>query len=515
MLSNSERQKKLPDWLELDGHRRGRGLKRWRRRLTWYTFGLCTVLAVVAVFLPRTSKLAQAGPVSPAHTQINDCAACHTEPLTTATRFLPWKNHVKAVPNSACAECHKDIGDHHPQAVQSVQACAGCHREHQGQRLAQVANAYCLECHNNLKSHHTKPDLCQFQDVTGYPSGHPDMALWRGSDPLFPNSQDQRSHLKFNHKIHVAEHGLPTRGESKEALEARQRLRDKGAVLFDNDRFVRLDCTFCHAPDSAGRYMQPVTYQRHCADCHPLWVRLEEKQFPQEEPDVPEGQRLIDLVRQFNRVPAPHVRSSEVRNALAGRLIDLVRLKPLQPAPPPEARRGPLPFFDDPRAQQRWELLRPDLKRAENVLFVLAEQRNLERGAFGDLGPEGRRGECVHCHVETAESSQKRQRGEDVPPEYGLSSWRVRPDGSRSAEHWFSDARFDHRSHATVGCGRCHAAATSEKSSDVLLPKMETCAQCHNTQVGVRNDCVGCHQYHPRGGTASHSRRCIEEHLKK
>src|SRR5947208_16561152 len=103
MLSESERQKNLPGWLELDGHRRPGGLKRWRRRLTWGTLFLCAAGAAAAWFVPRSSKLVQAAPVSSAHANFNDdCARCHTEPLATATRFAPWNSHVKAVPNDAC-----------------------------------------------------------------------------------------------------------------------------------------------------------------------------------------------------------------------------------------------------------------------------------------------------------------------------------------------------------------------------------------------------------------------------
>jgi hypothetical protein len=495
MLSSSDRQKNLSSWLELDAHNRPRGLKLWRRRLTWWTLGVTALVVFGAFFVPRASKLAQAAPVTPPHAHFNDdCARCHTEPLTTAERFLPWKAHVKAVPNSACSDCHKDVGDHHPaQSAGGPQACARCHREHQGKRLTEVGNEFCVDCHKNLKAHHTSPENCGLQDVEGFPKGHPATALWRGSDPRFPGSRDELSKLHFNHKVHVRDKGVLTRRDAV----SRQRLAEKGAVLLDDGLSARLDCTFCHAADSAGRYMQPVTYERNCADCHPLWVRVEEQQFRNADP------RLLDLVRQFNREPAPHRRPMEVRNALAGRLIDLIQEKPLRRTPEEPPPRGPLRVLDDPVAQKRWELVKPEEKKAEDVLFVRDQGRRAEQWQFD--GPAG----CAYCHVE-----QTREKDSGLPV-YGPSSWRLRPDHPPPPERWFPKARFDHKSHTFVSCGQCHGAAASEKTSDLLLPTIETCAECHNQKVGVRSDCIGCHQYHPRGSPTSQPPRTINEYLRK
>jgi hypothetical protein len=59
---------------------------------------------------------------------------------------------------------------------------------------------------------------------------------------------------------------------------------------------------------------------------------------------------------------------------------------------------------------------------------------------------------------------------------------------------WESDLIFSHKQHAEdVGaeCDACHAAAyTSVSGTDDLLPPMETCYDCHDTEMA----CTGCHQ---------------------
>lgn len=55
---------------------------------------------------------------------------------------------------------------------------------------------------------------------------------------------------------------------------------------------------------------------------------------------------------------------------------------------------------------------------------------------------------------------------------------------------------FDHKKHVKefgLDCSHCHAAAESEKSSDLLLPKEAICLGCHNGQVAPK-ECAVCHR---------------------
>src|SRR4051812_19339779 len=124
--------KNLSEWIELDYFRRSRFLGWLRRRATWVTFGVSVLLVSVALLLPWTSKLYQAGPVSASHAMFNDnCAVCHTENLQTLRRFWPGNASVRAVPDQACTRCHD--GPLHNAEQVSTPHCAGCHREHRGQ----------------------------------------------------------------------------------------------------------------------------------------------------------------------------------------------------------------------------------------------------------------------------------------------------------------------------------------------------------------------------------------------
>jgi predicted CXXCH cytochrome family protein len=65
-------------------------------------------------------------------------------------------------------------------------------------------------------------------------------------------------------------------------------------------------------------------------------------------------------------------------------------------------------------------------------------------------------------------------------------------------------AAFDHSPHLMVTCTSCHAAESSTRTSNVLLPSAAICASCHGgarrallretTQAESR--CFECHRYH-------------------
>jgi predicted CXXCH cytochrome family protein len=50
-----------------------------------------------------------------------------------------------------------------------------------------------------------------------------------------------------------------------------------------------------------------------------------------------------------------------------------------------------------------------------------------------------------------------------------------------------------------VECDVCHEARVSEVSSDVLLPKIDVCTQCHageSARNKVPSTCITCHIFH-------------------
>jgi predicted CXXCH cytochrome family protein len=61
-------------------------------------------------------------------------------------------------------------------------------------------------------------------------------------------------------------------------------------------------------------------------------------------------------------------------------------------------------------------------------------------------------------------------------------------------------ARFEHSAHETSKCTDCHAAPDSKKASDVLMPAIAVCRDCHMGAEKVTNkvasDCGTCHGFH-------------------
>ena len=69
---------------------------------------------------------------------------------------------------------------------------------------------------------------------------------------------------------------------------------------------------------------------------------------------------------------------------------------------------------------------------------------------------------------------------------------------------YFAHGWFNHADHKQEKCASCHAAKTSRNSSDLLLPGISKCRDCHlgeNSQKAkVPSGCAMCHSYHPMEG---------------
>jgi hypothetical protein len=176
--------------------------------------------------------------------------------------------------------------------------------------------------------------------------------------------------------------------------------------------------------------------------------------------------------RRFAEEPVPHPALGEtperVRSALRERLTRFVQANRefLGPQAAGEAGR-PVPGSRraEPVTPEQYAWVNEQLGQAERLLF------------------DGRGG-CQHCHQEKG-AADARPNG---LPEYRPSALRDR---------WFDHAVFSHDSHRMLDCLQCHAgAAASASADDVLLPRIETCRECHATPAGARADCVECHVYH-------------------
>jgi hypothetical protein len=199
---------------------------------------------------------------------------------------------------------------------------------------------------------------------------------------------------------------------------------------------VQLKCVECHAPAENG-YMAPVTYEKHCASCHGLQFdeRFSEA-APHKKPEI-----VIDFVtKQFTAYIAKH--PDEVHMA--------------DPA--------------DPR------IMRPPRPPARDAAEWIARRVSDSETLFW-------RKSCVECHV-----LNMTQAALPVVQEAAIAS------------RWMNNALFDHRSHQMLNCLECHGrAARSDKTSDVLLPGIDTCRSCHRASADSASAaCYECHLYHDR-----------------
>ena len=77
--------------------------------------------------------------------------------------------------------------------------------------------------------------------------------------------------------------------------------------------------------------------------------------------------------------------------------------------------------------------------------------------------------------------------------------WTVQPVALTAK--WLPKAAFDHQAHRPFACESCHeAAAASKVATDVLIPGIKTCRECHGgaraRPPAVASDCVSCHSFH-------------------
>jgi hypothetical protein len=448
------------------------GVRRWFGHLSWLA-ALVATLVIVAWTLRDDERVYWARPVSSAHGMLqHDCRQCHVQAGAPLTRLVTLNDAHHSVRDQDCQQCHAQSSfDHSPRMHQEqVTGCVQCHREHSGrEQLAEVADRHCTSCHANLTTTEGHPHVAPSMDSF---AAHPEFFLWeplaseeaqaaRRADAESPvvweNDQwRDRTQLKFNHARHLITGGVltapPRPGEEAAHADLRQ-----------------LSCYDCHVPDAAGQYMQPVNYEQHCASCHKL-------EFS--------GKLAIGG-------ELPHTSPEIVFGLLRDRLMKHAEAHPTEVTTTDDEPRLPNKTPPEPpTSHDKWQWVESQLDRVNESIFT-----NVKQG-------------CAYCHTyQVTEPRTANDLGfEIVPPNL--------------PQRWLRGSRFDHQSHREVSCVRCHdpqfpertseghakyashTQLTSEDSRDILMPKLETCRQCHGAEAtlvpapGVRARCVDCHDYH-------------------
>ncbi|WP_439534768.1 cytochrome c3 family protein, partial [Polymorphobacter sp.] len=403
------------------------------------------------------------GPLSSAHAGLaNSCGACHQKAF-------------EATPDSACIACHKPsalpahaannrlaVARGSPQGLQRVAApfqhglgleagrCASCHKEHEGPSGALMVSArFCADCHDGLSGRLADTKLRNVRSWEEHPQFSPTLVTQTGGPaPLLERlsldeAPRERSGLIYPHELHLS------RTNSVANMVRQQGLPGQDGAL---------GCRYCHVPDSDGVRFKPIGMEANCSACHDLAFARDGgvlRTLPHGKPD-----QVAGIIRDFylsqSLSPRPGV----------------VRLSPDRKRP---GVAEPLGRFSPAEARQQADA-------AINRIF-------------------DKQGLCADCH--------------ETSPTTGADGTRWTVAKVKLTNHYLPKGLFPHKRHdsyngktADAACLACHTgASTSRAATDVLLPKVAQCRDCHgsgNARTAVAASCDTCHGYHgPGSGTAA------------
>ncbi|HEV2867139.1 MAG TPA: cytochrome c3 family protein [Allosphingosinicella sp.] len=408
----------------------------------------------------HADRLWLSGSLSQGHAALgNNCRACHVDPFVS-------------VRDQACTACHTQVHDH-ADVRRMMQArpnlsgwqrfqmrigetlgldpgrCVDCHTEHEGpQQIPAPAQQFCTDCHSDLNGR--LPDT-RLADAGDFEDLHPEfqpsvLVRWDNDQPRVQRvslAQHPRemSNLKFPHALHLNASG----GVAQMAR------RLSSTYGFGQ----QLQCADCHVPTPDGTRFQPPDMEGDCGMCHSL-------AFEQ-----------IDGTIRTLRHGEPRQVVADIRSFYRAGLRQR----------PPElgtARSRPGDVNQIRAAVQSARARAAQGTRADQAV----------RQVFSPGGA------CYDCH-------------QVVPAPGGSLAYGIRPVAFPI--RYMLHGWFDHRAHQIVqrpgrpriegsqACLSCHRADASSDSSDLLIPNVASCRDCHGgetTSLPVESSCAMCHDYH-------------------
>lgn len=521
--------------IELEYFKHLHPFRRWKLILS-IVLPLLAGVWLIAYAARDDQRIYTSGPLSTAHAMFEtSCADCH-KPVGAANDpnaqkrafFLP-------VEDKTCLICH-DGPEHHPNQVlagkPSGPTCAECHIEHKGHtELARLADNICTQCHADLKTKDGKAPAFA-KNVTHFGTNHPEFSVNVRDDKgavVKRVSLDKRAEakdnaaIKLNHLLHL-----------KPGLQGMDKVQKPGVkgVTKSADGKPQLACGFCHQLDDSRKSMLPVSFAKHCADCHPLDVPNVDTPAPHDKPQIVHAFMRTSFIETYENCKAgtdPKIKQQCEDMGLAAAPAGGGGGKGEEA--PAEGGRG--------RGRLRGASLVPDFLRklialrGDDVVQVQArggrrggEEAEAPKEEGGGGGGGGRRGrlrggdeaeapaagggggggagaalawageqmganeklmfkqKCALCHVPTEATKDK------IPQQYVET---------RIPARWLPHSTFDHGAHRPIGCVECHAGAPqSKETTDVLLPQVKVCRDCHRDNGGARAGCVECHVFHDK-----------------
>lgn len=351
-----------------------------------------------------------------------------------------------------CASCHQEAFERVPD-----RACVNCHKRTHPHvdpvffDLDKLQNTRCAECH---VEHNGKRALILRDDAL-CSDCHKDLSLQGVTTELEDAYDFGLQHPPF--KVRLLGHDNGMELNDRVSMDDPDRYRERSNLEFSHsvhlskeglstlDGIFRLWCDDCHTHTAGNRGMEAINYEQHCERCHPLSFEASEQDRV-----VPHG-RVNEVLYTLQEYYS--TRALEGGYFGEGEIPDVVSRK----------RDAGVDLSAEERAEAL-DWARQKAKEVSQELFEFSV--------------------CIECHHSTVTL--------DDPP-----LWDIKP--VRITEHWMPRAKFTHDKHLTMRCLFCHAAPESAKSSDILLPDIESCRQCHggvHADDKLQSTCVDCHGFH-------------------
>ena len=348
---------------------------------------------------------------------------------------MPWRAVRKPYNAGPLAHSHALLGH----------KCGACHVS-QASFQRSATDQACLGCHDGPVHHadQTFTPACSNCHVEHQGALRLASTSHRACTQCHENLQTTQGAPNFVSKISGFDSSHP------EFAVLRGGRTDPGTIKFNHHVHLKVDlrgpngpmqlkCADCHQRAAADRStMQPVNYEKHCASCHTL-------QFD----------------RRFSE-SAPHKDPKVVYDFVLAKLTAYIAAHPSE-----------IPLVDEPDKRLPTRPPQPPARNAaEWVQQRMADAQLLLW-----------RKSCKECH------GLSYPNGPDALPVVAKAAITTR---------WLPNAVFDHEAHQMVQCSSCHAKANdSVETSDVLIPGVQTCRQCHHAgKDAAEARCFECHVYH-------------------
>jgi len=411
-----------------------------RRLPSWTLFAL---VAGLMVLLPIAAHYSQKLAAFEAHSPLPTRNAWQAGELAPSHQFFGAQCtlcHEKAfrwVRDESCARCH---------------AATKAHADPVKFNLPELGDARCAHCHRD----HNGSDGLIISDQILCSACHVGLQKSTGGATALADVRDfGDAHPQFS--VNLPNWDADGTFTPVRTSLTTPRIEEKSGLKFPHDAHLDpqginspggkkvLACVNCHVPDAGGAAMKPIDFEPMCQDCHRLDFDIREP-----ERQVPHG-KIAEIQFMLDEFYA--------RRALEGGYADTG-------APPTvQQRRRPGQALNKQEQAEALAWAREKSRRTGENLFT------------------GRA--CTVCHTVALRPDAE-------------NPWYVAP--VRVNGLWFAKAAFTHAKHeANMKCGDCHAATDSKASSDLLIPGIDNCRQCHggeDAEGKVASTCIACHGYH-------------------